>query len=56
MVGSVILVKNKRGAELSARIVAQLAGFQGVSTYAIEFVEKDDTAKDFWGINFPTNA
>jgi hypothetical protein len=55
-VGSVIVVQNQRGTQLSARIVAQVAARQGVSTYAIEFVEQDDRAKNFWGITFPSNA
>jgi PilZ domain-containing protein len=55
-VGSVIIVNNNRGAELSARVVSQLTAVQGVSTYGIEFVEQDDTAKNFWGISFPSNA
>ena len=56
IVGSVVKVKNQRGAQVSARIVAQLMALQGVATYAIEFVEQDDTAKDFWGISFPANS
>ncbi len=51
-VGSVLVVKNQRGAEVSARVVAQVAARQGVPTYAIEFVEHDK-GKDFWGISFP---
>jgi hypothetical protein len=56
LVGSVILVRNKRGTEVSARVVAQLAAREGVSNYAIEFVEVDDEACNFWGISFPSNA
>jgi hypothetical protein len=56
LVGSVVTVKNKSGTELSARIVAQLAGLQGVATYAIEFVEQDEKAETFWGITFPPNT
>jgi hypothetical protein len=55
-VGSVVKVKNQRGSQVSARVVAQLAALQGVSTYAIEFVDQDDTAKNFWGISFPSNT
>src|SRR5215469_10468475 len=55
-VGSVVVVKNQRGTQLSARIVAQVAAREGVPTYAIEFVEQDDRAKNFWGITFPSNA
>jgi PilZ domain-containing protein len=56
VVGSVVLVRNKRGIQVSARVVAQLAALQGVPTYGIEFVEQDDSAKNFWGITFPSNA
>jgi hypothetical protein len=56
IVGSVVKLKNQRGAQISARIVAQLVALQGIATYAIEFVEQDDAAKDFWGISFPSNA
>ena len=52
----VVKVKNQRGTQVSAGIVAQLLALQGVSTYAIEFVDPDDTAKNFWGISFPTSA
>jgi hypothetical protein len=55
-VGSVLVVRNKRGAEVSARVVAQLIATQGVSTYAIEFVGQGDDTRNFWGISFPSNA
>ena len=55
-VGSVILVKNNRGIQVSARIVSQLTATQGVSTYGIEFVEQQDKASNFWGISFPSNT
>lgn len=55
-VGSVVLVRNQRGAELPACVVTQLATLDGVSTYAIEFVDQDDRASNFWGISFPSNA
>jgi hypothetical protein len=55
-VGSVVMLKNQRGAQISARIVAQLRALQESSTYAIEFVEQDDNAKNFWGISFPSTA
>jgi hypothetical protein len=54
LVGSTILVRNARGTQLCARVVAKLAALQGVPTYGIEFVEQDDTAKNFWGITFPS--
>jgi hypothetical protein len=56
LVGSVVSVNNKQGTKLSARVVAQLAALEGVSTYAIEFVERDERAETFWGIIFPPNT
>lgn len=53
LVGSVVLVRNNRGTQVSARIVTQLATLKGVSSYAIEFVNQDDLANNFWGITFP---
>ena len=53
LVGSVVLVRNNRGTQVSARIVTQLATLKGVSSYAIEFVNQDDQANNFWGITFP---
>jgi hypothetical protein len=55
-VGSKIVVRNQRGMQVSARVVAQLAALQGVPTYAIEFVDNDDKARNFWGIAFPSNS
>jgi hypothetical protein len=55
-VGTVLTVKNQRGDEVPARVVAQLAALQGVLTYGIEFVEQDEAAKNFWGISFPVTA
>jgi len=54
-VGTVVSVRNKRGTQVSARVVAQLTAMQGVCTYGIEFVEQDDDANNFWGISFPAN-
>jgi hypothetical protein len=56
LVGSIVSVNNKQGTQISARVVAQLAAAEGVSTYAIEFVEQDDRAQTFWGIVFPPNT
>ena len=53
-VGSIVSVKNKRGVEISARVISQMVARHGVPTYAIEFVEQNDKAKDFWGISFPS--
>ena len=56
VVGSVILVRNKRGVQVSARVVAQLSANHKASTYGIEFVEQDDKTSNFWGISFPSNG
>lgn len=56
VVGSVVTVKNQRGTQVSARVVAQLAALQGSSIYGIEFVEPSESTKDFWGIHFPSNG
>jgi hypothetical protein len=53
-VGSVVAVKNNRGIQVSARVVSQLFAREGVPTYAIEFVELDENAREFWGIAFPS--
>lgn len=55
-VGSTIIVQNKRGTQVAARVVAQLAALQGVPTYAIEFLDKEEKGKTFWGITFPTTS
>jgi hypothetical protein len=55
-VGSVVRLRNKTNGEASARIVSLLKASQGVSTYAIEFVEPDEGSTTFWGISFPSNA
>jgi len=54
VVGSVIVVRNKRSTQVSARIVAQMSATEEVSTYGIEFIEQDDRANHFWGITFPS--
>ncbi len=55
VIGSTVVVENKYGAQLSARVVAQVNLLQnGVRAYGIEFSEQDEKAKDFWGIAFPT--
>lgn len=56
VVGTTILVQNKRGARLSARIVAQVSAMSGKHTYGIEFVEDNDRSQTFWGISFPASA
>jgi hypothetical protein len=55
LVGSTVVVRNRYGVQVSARVVAQVNATEGgVRTYGIEFVEQDDRVKDFWGITFPT--
>jgi hypothetical protein len=56
LVGTTVLVQNKRGARISARIVAQVNPIEGKLTYGIEFVEDTDRSRNFWGIAFPANA
>src|SRR5262252_6849608 len=51
LVGTVLTVKNQRGTQVTAKVVAQLAALQGVLTYGIEFVEQDEKSKNFWGIS-----
>jgi hypothetical protein len=53
LVGSTVNLRNSRGTQLSARVVAQLAVSRGVSVYGIEFIEPGDVSNGFWGINFP---
>lgn len=55
-VGATLVVQNKRGTAIPARVVTQLVAMRGVPTYAIEFLEQDEKAKNFWGISFPTNS
>jgi PilZ domain-containing protein len=53
--GSTVVVRNKYGAQVSARVVTQISAVEGgARTYGIEFVEQDEPAKNFWGITFPT--
>jgi PilZ domain-containing protein len=54
LVGSIVIVRNKRGTRVSARVVAQINAVEGIRTYGIEFREQDDRATNFWGITFPT--
>ena len=55
LVGSTVVVRNSRGAQAPARVVAQVRAVQGVYTYGVEFLQ-DDAVKDFWGITFPSPA
>ena len=58
LVGTTVLVRNKRGTQISARIVAQIKAVQGgFHTYGIEFVEEDtNKLSSFWGIVFPATT
>jgi PilZ domain-containing protein len=56
LVGTTVLVRNKRGTQISARVVSQINAEQGLLRYGIEFVEEDTRAASFWGITFPSNA
>ena len=56
LVGTTVLVRNKRGKQISARVVSQINAEQGPLRYGIEFVEEDTRAANFWGITFPSNA
>jgi hypothetical protein len=54
-VGSTVVMRNRVGVQVSARVVAQISAVEGVRTYGIEFLEQDEKAKLFWGITFPTS-
>lgn len=54
-VGSTVVVRNKLGVQVTARVVSQISAVEGVRTYGIEFLEHDERAKQFWGISFPTS-
>ena len=56
LVGTTVVVRNKRGTQISARIVAQVGASPGGPTYGIEFVEDSEHSRNFWGITFPSNA
>ncbi len=53
-VGSTVVVRNRYGAQILARVVAQVNVMEGgTRTYGIEFIEEEGGARDFWGITFP---
>jgi hypothetical protein len=54
VVGSTVVVRNKNGNQVSARIVRQVSKVEEIHTYGIEFLDHDDRVKNFWGITFPT--
>lgn len=56
LLGSAVVVQNGRGAQASARVIAQVSATQGgVYTYGVEFLE-DGGVNDFWGIIFPSQS
>lgn len=55
VIGATVLIRNKRGTQVSARIVSEIKAVQGGQhTYGIEFVEEH--TNNFWGITFPATA
>ena len=56
MVGTTVVVRNNRGTKIPARVVTQVSAVQGTHTYGIEFAEDTEQSRNFWGINFPSNA
>lgn len=55
LIGTKVLVRNKRGSQICARIVTEISAAQGGQhTYGIEFVEQDEN--NFWGITFPATT
>lgn len=53
-IGSTVMVRNNRGAQVSARVVAQVRAVDGVRSYGIEFIDREGGMQNFWGISFPT--
>ena len=51
LVGSIVLVRNKRGTQVTARIVAQVTAIDGLHCYGIEFLEQA-TSENFVGNHF----
>jgi hypothetical protein len=54
--GSTVVVRNMRGTQATARVVAQVSAAQAFRTYGIEFVETESNLENFWGIAFPPRA
>src|SRR5215467_15290862 len=52
--GTTVVVQNKCGAQITARVVTQVSAVRGVHTYGIEFVEQNERSRSFWGITFPS--
>jgi hypothetical protein len=58
LIGTTVLVRNKGGTQISARIVAQISAVQGgLHNYGIEFVEEDAVKfNNFWGGNLAASS
>jgi len=54
LIGSKVVVRNQRGAQIAARVISQIRAIGGMRTFGIEFLEQDDRSGLFWGISFPT--
>ena len=54
-VGSVLVLQNSRGTRTSARVAAQVLTGDGVYMYGVEFIDRADSLRDFWGIAFPVS-
>ncbi len=52
-IGSTIIVRNQRGAQITARVVNQIRAIGNVRTFGIEFADQEDS-RQFWGITFPS--
>lgn len=52
-IGSTVVIKHPRGAQIEARVVSQIAAVEGLCTYGVEFADQEQ-AKNFWGISFPS--
>jgi len=56
-VGSTVVVRNVRGTQADARVVAQVSAAERFRIYGIEFVESHASRlQNFWGIAFPPKS
>lgn len=56
-VGSTLVVRNIRGTQANARVVAQVGATDKFRIYGIELVETDAIRlENFWGVAFPPKA
>ena len=51
--GFELMVKNSRGARITACVVARAVSGDDVYLYGVEFLHQADSITDFWGIAFP---